>query len=103
MADETGAPASAGGAADSSSAPSTASPESTAPAQAPATAAPATGLAQDPSGEPPKERWPDILAHTRTKTEAEVTAKLAQEYRTKYGWADQLQENPVGFYEWLHD
>ena len=103
MADETGASASAADAAGSSPAPSTASSEIAANGPAPATAAPATGLAQDPSGEPPKERWPDILAHARTKTEAEVTARLAQEYRTKYGWADQLQENPVGFYEWLHD
>lgn len=58
---------------------------------------------QDSSGEPPKERWADILANTRTKTEAEVKAKLEQEVRQKYGRFDGFDENPYGFTESLID
>ncbi len=45
------------------------------------------------SGEPPRERWDDILSNTRTKTRSEVEA----EYRQKYGWADQFQSDPYSF------
>ena len=98
MADDTGTGTAV--AADSSSASpvaQTASPDS---ASVPATAAPVTTDAQATqgiSGEPPKERWDSILANTRDKTRAEVEA----EFKQKYGWADQLETNPVEFYEWL--
>jgi hypothetical protein len=69
------------------------------PASATATpAGSAPSPAPDPtgsSGEPPKERWADILANTRTKTRGEVEA----EYRQKYGWADAFQRDPYGFWE----
>lgn len=61
-----------------------------------ATAAPISPTApHDPngSGEPPKERWADILSNTRTKTRGEVEA----EFRQKYGWADAFQTNPLEF------
>ena len=99
MADETGAVATATGAAGSSPAPNTASVASESSA-APATGAPAQSGAHDPAGtgEPPKERWSEILANARTKTRGEVEA----EYRQKYGWADQFKTNPYEFVEgWM--
>jgi hypothetical protein len=85
MADETGAASAAGSSPAPSTVPSS-SPVSSTPA--PATVAPA---GSDPgtqtataTGEPPQERWSDILASARTKTRAEVEA----EYKQKYGWAE---------------
>lgn len=71
---------------------------SSAPAaqSAPTTAAPATSSATVPvpvTGEPPKERWNDILANTRTKTRAEVE----QEFKQKYGWAEEYQTDRWSF------
>lgn len=45
------------------------------------------------TGEPPQERWPDILDNARKKTRGEVEA----EFRQKYGWADQFQTDPYTF------
>ncbi len=90
MSDETGA------------APSAASPVATPtptaqPASATATPAGGRVAAQTPTatpaGEPPKDRWPDILANARTKTRAEVES----EFRQKYGWADEAARDPWGF------
>lgn len=52
------------------------------------TAAPAPA-----TGEPPQERWSDILDNARKKTRGEVEA----EFRQKYGWADQFQTDPYTF------
>lgn len=59
----------------------------------PATAAPTDGNqpGAEAKGEPPKERWDDILNNARTKTRAEVEA----EYKQKYGWAESV--NPTEF------
>lgn len=43
------------------------------------------------SGEPPKERWADILSNARTKTRGDVE----QEFRTKYPWLDQVDPGYV--------
>ncbi len=94
MSDDTGAA--------SAAAPSAASPAATptptaTPASATSTPVGGSQAAQTsvatPSGEPPKDRWPDILANARAKTRAEVDA----EYRQKYGWADEAARDPWGF------
>lgn len=91
------------GAAPSSGAPTagTGSTQSTTAPATQASASPTTAAAAStpaPSGEPPRERWDDILNNTRTKTRAEVEA----EYRQKYGWADQFSERPYEFVEaWM--
>jgi hypothetical protein len=101
MADEIGA-ASAAGSSPASPAGSSATPPAP-PASATATpgasAAASPAPAPQPStGEPPAERWADILANTRTKTRSEVEA----EYRQKYGWADQFQADPYAFVDrWI--
>lgn len=70
----------------STSGPSSSSTPSTPPAgQAPAAA----------SGEPPRERWDDILNNARRKTRSEVEA----EYRERYG---RFEQDPWGaVQEWL--
>ena len=59
----------------------------TVPAASPA---PVGSPSSTPVGEPPKERWDDILRHAREKTRREVE----QEYRTKYGKYDQFEQDP---------
>src|SRR3990167_1681017 len=98
MADDTGAgtPSAAG---SSPASPVEGAP-STESASASATATPViTGAhpTQDITGEPPKERWADILANARSKAEGETRTKLEQEYRQKYGWADDFQNDPLSF------
>ena len=103
MADDTGTGTPS--AAPSSGAPPAAAASSTESASASATATPATSgapVAQDP-GEPPKERWPEILANARTKAEAEARSKWEQEARQKYGRFEGFDENPYGFAESLLD
>jgi hypothetical protein len=96
----TGSPAAAApSAAPSTAAPSAPSAPST-PASATATPAapPSATSAPAPSGEPPRERWDDILNNTRTKTRSEVEA----EYKQKYGWADSFQTDPYAFVDsWM--
>lgn len=43
-------------------------------------------------GEPPKERWPDILSNARQKARAEAEA----EFRQRYGKYDQFETDPYG-------
>lgn len=103
MADENGGTGSTGTAAASTSAASSTATTSTTSAQpASATATPtASGTAAattSATGEPPQERWPDILNNARTKTRGEVEA----EYQKKYGWADEFQKDPASFVEnWM--
>lgn len=109
---DTNTPTPSGGAAP-------AAPSSTPSAQpAPATAAPAASSAGQPSsspspaavqpvpgapastGEPPKERWNDILDNARKKTRAEVE----QEYRQRYGHYDQFEKDPWSAIQgWLQE
>src|SRR3990167_4887959 len=42
-------------------------------------------------GEPPKERWPDILANRRTKASDEGMA----EWKQQYGWAESVDRAAV--------
>lgn len=106
MADDTGGGTSVSTSAGSSPAPSTAttstSSGSTTPASATATPQTTPGAATTTTtgqaGDPPQERWPDILNNARTKTRGEVEA----EYRQKYGWADQFHSDPLPFVEtWM--
>lgn len=64
-----------------------ASAETTPP---PADSVPVEGDPTSPStgsGEPPKERWPDILANARTKAVQEAQTQ----FDSQYGWAKQIQ------------
>lgn len=45
----------------------------------------------EPKGEPPQERWADILENTRKKTRSEVEA----EFRTKFGWAESVNQEQL--------
>lgn len=78
--------------ADDSSASTPASDASAAPASADATDPPASSDTPDgttpATGEPPKERWTDILANARAK---EREAALG-EWRQKHGWAEQVDQ-----------
>ena len=59
------------------------------------------------AGEPPKERWDDILANTRTKTRAEVEAEWKayewakqvpkEQFDSMAQWYAKAQTNPVEF------
>lgn len=73
----------------------TASATASAPASATATPVDTSSAVSTPAatGEPPRERWEDILTNTRTKTRSDVEA----EYRQKYGWADQFHSDPYTF------
>jgi hypothetical protein len=86
-----------------SAAPSTPAPATSAPASAksgpstpstPAAVQPAPAGAPAPqppsSGEPPKERWDDILKNARQKTRQEVE----QEFQQKYGAYDIFERDP---------
>ena len=86
-------------------APASAAPSSPA-TSAPASATPTPGLEShagsspsDPSsGEPPRERWNDILQNTRSKTRAEVEA----EYRQRYAPYEAFETDPWrAVQEWL--
>lgn len=55
------------------------------PTPAPATSAPAVPSAPVP-GEPPKERWSDILANTRTKVREEVLAEHQRHIEFGKAW-----------------
>ena len=66
------------------------------PAEAVATSDPVTP-ADAPLGEPPKERWPDILQNTRAKTRAEVEA----EFRQRLGWAEAIDPDSARFIQTL--
>ncbi len=79
----------ASAAADSQTAtPSTPTPSAdpsaaTTPQPATQTSAEAVPTPDAPTGEPPKERWPDILKHAREKAAAEKQAEFDREF----GWA----------------
>jgi hypothetical protein len=78
-------------AADASSA-SSPSPEASAVSASadttvpPAADATADGQPQQPGGEPPKERWADILENARTKARDEAVAQ----WKEQYGWAEKV-------------
>ena len=75
----------------SASASPAATPESTTTA-APATeATPTSTITDGTHGEPPKERWADILENTRKK---EREAALA-EWRQTYGWAESVDRSQL--------
>lgn len=75
---------------------SSSTPASATPTPAPQSSSPVTpgadaGVsAHASSGEPPKERWNDILENARKKTRAEV----AQEYQQRYGKYEQFETDP---------
>ena len=88
-----GTPASgdiAGGTTASTASPSV-STETSGTTQAPATQATAAPITDSTTGEPPKERWADILANTRQK---EREAAL-NEWRQQYGWAESVDRNQL--------
>lgn len=66
------------------------------------TAAPATQATPNPitdstHGEPPKERWPDILNNQRAAAKAEAL----KEWREQYGWAESVKrEDLAQMAEW---
>lgn len=83
-------------AADASSASSpstdtTAASASTATTEPSAVGASPEASPQQPTGEPPRERWADILNNTRDKTRAEVLA----EWRQQHGWAESVDRRAV--------
>lgn len=91
--ESTGSPASGEIAASSTG--STASPsvttETSGTTPAPATQGTAAPITDSTTGEPPKERWADILANTRQK---EREAAL-NEWRQQYGWAESVDRNQL--------
>jgi hypothetical protein len=92
--ENTGTPASgdiAGGSSASTASPSvsTDSTQSAAPAIE-ATPSPITDSTQT-SGEPPRERWPDILKNQRESAKAEAL----KEWREQYGWAESVQRDQL--------
>ena len=48
-------------------------------------------------GEPPKERWPDILENTRTKVRDETLQQVVQQYGGDLRAAEQMRADPVAF------
>lgn len=85
-------------AADASSASTTSeTPQGAVSASADATVPPAAdgaspdGQPQQPAGEPPKERWPDILNNQRKAAKEEALA----EWRQQYGWAEQADRAAI--------
>lgn len=104
MADDTSAGGSSSSAAGSSPAPSTATASTTAVSTpASATATPATGSTAATTterGPIPYDRHESILHGAYSERDA--AKKATEELRTKYGWADQFQAEPVSFVEnWM--
>ena len=93
----TGASSAAPPSGASSTAASSEAPASSAASaiETPAASHSETAAPSPATGEPPQERWPDILDNARKKTRGEVEA----EFRQKYGWADQFQTDPYTFVE----
>lgn len=88
----------AGSAPAPSSTPAPAASPTATPAPSVASSPPSPAAAPPSSGEPPRERWNDILANARQKTRAEVE----QEYRQRYGKYDQFETDPYGAVtQWL--
>lgn len=97
MPDDIGAGSPAPAAAPSAPAPSAPAQPATATAS-PASPSPTPAPSVAPTGEPPRERWDDILNNARSKTRREVEA----EYRQKYGRYDQFEQDPWGAVQaWL--
>jgi hypothetical protein len=79
-------------ASSASSAGTTSAPSSQDSAASAPTAPVAAQPGQAPqTGEPPRERWDEILKNARNKTRAEVEA----EYRAKYGKYDAFEQDPL--------
>ena len=78
--------------ASSASTPSTDTPPaasaSAATTEPPAATSAPEGQPQQPTGEPPKERWSDILDNARKKASEEALTK----WREQYGWAEQINQ-----------
>ena len=102
---------------DSSSDDSQSQPETTHEA---ATDASSDGTVAEPDvaaeGEPPQERWKDILANARTKARDEASTEAQTQFDSQYGWAktfdrnaseratsrvQQLDQDPIAFYRAL--
>lgn len=75
---------------DAAAAPASATPSTPDPTAAPTTVAPEAKSPVTP-GEPPQERWPQILENARKK---EREAALA-EWRQQYGWAEYVDHEAV--------
>jgi hypothetical protein len=78
-------------------------PATPAPGAAAASGAPATPRAETPAGtpgEPPRERWNDILSNARAKARAEAE----QEFRQRYGQYEAFERDPWGAVQsWLKE
>lgn len=103
MADDTGASGSSASAAGSSPASSTAT--SATGSAAPATSAPTQSVAPDSGGSQqgplPYERHKAIL--DGAYAERDTAKRAAEEYKQRYGWAEQFETNPYQFVEGWYD
>ena len=85
--------------ASSSGAENSAAPATTAPAPSASTTGVPSGQSAT-SGEPPRERWNDILGNARTKARAEAEAEFKQRY-SKY---DSFEQDPwAAVQSWLSE